>query len=115
MTACSCLLMAVLRTPGGPVRRVRPGTGSDLNSLMRRSAVPAFAYLRRRDVLAQGHEEFDAEQVSVTRAILDFLGLEPPADHEIVVRHRRLADGFNLRGSTGPVRGGPAGAAVSTA
>jgi LPS sulfotransferase NodH len=43
------------------------------------------------------YEELDADPAGVTRDILDFLGLELPPGHEILARHRRLADGLNTQ------------------
>lgn len=43
------------------------------------------------------YEELDAAPVRVTRGVLDFLGLELPADREIIVRHKRLADKLNAQ------------------
>jgi trehalose 2-sulfotransferase len=43
------------------------------------------------------YEELDAAPVHVTRGVLDFLGLELPADREIMVRHKRLADKLNAQ------------------
>ena len=43
------------------------------------------------------YEDLDRDPVSVTRDILDFLGLELPPGHKMQVRHRRLADELNAR------------------
>jgi LPS sulfotransferase NodH len=38
------------------------------------------------------YENLDGDPVTITRGVLDFLGLEMPAGREFVVQHRRLAD-----------------------
>jgi trehalose 2-sulfotransferase len=43
------------------------------------------------------YEELDAAPVHVTRGVPDFIGLELPADREIMVRHKRLADKLNAQ------------------
>ncbi len=43
------------------------------------------------------YEDLHSDPVGETRAILDFLGLEPPPGVEIVARHRRMADDLNAR------------------
>ena len=43
------------------------------------------------------YEDLAATPISTARGVLDFLGLELPADHEITVRHRRLADDLNAQ------------------
>jgi LPS sulfotransferase NodH len=43
------------------------------------------------------YEELDADPLGTTRGVLDFLGLELPAEREILVRHRRLADELNAQ------------------
>lgn len=41
------------------------------------------------------YQDLAADPIGVTRGVLDFLGLELPADRTIVVRHRRQADDLN--------------------
>lgn len=55
-----------------------------------------FTFVGVRPYLVR-YEELEADPVGVTRGVLDFLGLELPADREIVVQHRRLADELNAR------------------
>jgi LPS sulfotransferase NodH len=43
------------------------------------------------------YEELAAEPVRIARSVLGFLGLDLPADREIVVRYRRLADELNAQ------------------
>jgi trehalose 2-sulfotransferase len=43
------------------------------------------------------YEDLDAAPVRITRGVLGFLGLELPAGRQIVVQHRRLADGLNAQ------------------
>lgn len=43
------------------------------------------------------YEDLDADPVRIARSVLGFLGLGLPADREIAVRHRRLADEVNAR------------------
>lgn len=43
------------------------------------------------------YEKLDAAPVRVICGVLDFLKLQLPADREIVVRHRRLADALNAQ------------------
>lgn len=43
------------------------------------------------------YEELDTAPVRITRGILDYLGLQLPADRQIVVQHKRLADELNVR------------------
>jgi trehalose 2-sulfotransferase len=41
------------------------------------------------------YEELTADPAGVTRGILDFLGLDPPGDRDIVPGHGRQSDGIN--------------------
>jgi LPS sulfotransferase NodH len=43
------------------------------------------------------YEELDADPVRVASGVLSFLGLDLPADREITVRHKRLADELNAQ------------------
>lgn len=43
------------------------------------------------------YEALDAAPAGVTREVLGFLGLELPADRDIVIQHRRLADKLNAQ------------------
>lgn len=43
------------------------------------------------------YEELDAAPVHVAHGVLDFLGLELPADREVMVQHKRLADKINAQ------------------
>jgi LPS sulfotransferase NodH len=55
-----------------------------------------FAFAGVQPYLVQ-YDELDTAPVRITRGVLDYLGLELPADREIVVQHKRLADELNAR------------------
>lgn len=57
--------------------------------------------------LSLAYEELDGDAVGTTRAVLDFLGLEPPPGLEIVPQHRRLADSLNEQWADRYRRGQP--------